>query len=54
MNGFVLFRLLLLVSGMLLFGLGIRQGNDALRWVGLGCIAGTLVLRLVGRLTGKR
>ncbi len=54
MNGLVLFRLLLLVAGMLCFGLGLRQGTDTLRWVGIGLIGGALVVRIVGRLGRKR
>ena len=53
MNGLVLFRLLLLVAGMLIFGLGIRQGSDTLRWIGVGCIGGALIVRIVGRVAGK-
>lgn len=54
MNGLVLFRLLLLVGGMLCFGLGIRSGNDLYRYVGIGMIGGALVVRLVGRFAGRR
>lgn len=54
MSGLVLFRLLLLVAGMLIYGVGIRQGSDLLRWIGIGCIGGALVVRIVGRVTGKQ
>ena len=54
MSGLVLFRLLLLVAGMLLFGVGIRQGSDMLRWIGIGCIGGALVVRMAGRIAGRR
>ncbi len=54
MNGLVLFRLLLLVGGMLCFGLGIRTGSDTYRYIGIGLIGGALVVRLVGRLSGRQ
>ena len=53
MSGLLLARLLLLVGGMLLVGLGIRQGSDLLRWIGLACVAGTLAVRLVERRSRK-
>ena len=53
MSSLLLARLLLLVGGMLLFGWGIRQGNDLLRWIGLACVAGTLAVRLIERRSRK-
>ncbi|MBI3791348.1 MAG: hypothetical protein HY275_10785 [Gemmatimonadetes bacterium] len=54
MNGLVLARLLVLVLGMLAIGYGVRTNEETWRWVGMGCVAASLVLRLIGRVTARR
>ena len=38
-------KLIFALGGIVLFGAGIRMGNDALRWAGLGAVAVAWVLR---------
>ncbi len=42
-------RLLLLVAGVVAFGAALRTGTESLRWVGIVLVAGSLLLRFVGR-----
>lgn len=46
----MLVRFGLLVVGLLVFGVGIRNENDALRWTGIVLVAGALVTRLIDRI----
>ena len=46
----MLVRFALLVVGLLVFGAGIRNGNDVLRWTGIVLVAAALVIRLIYRI----
>ena len=46
----MLVRFALLVVGLLVFGVGIRNENDALRWTGIVLVAAALVIRLIDRI----
>lgn len=45
MNARTTIKLIFALGGIVLFGAGIRMGNDALRWAGLGAVAVAWVLR---------
>ena len=46
----MLVRFALLVIGLLVFGAGIRSGNDTLRWTGIVLVGMTIVIRLIYRI----
>lgn len=46
----MLVRFGLLAIGMLVFGAGIRNGNEALRWAGIALVGLALVIRLIYRI----
>ncbi|MBI2796045.1 MAG: hypothetical protein HYX65_04985 [Gemmatimonadetes bacterium] len=54
MRPLVALRLVLVLAGIALFGLGIRDGSEALRWAGIGCIAVSVAIRLALRLGALR
>lgn len=39
----------LVLTGIVLFGIGIRTGNEPLRWVGVACVAAAWLMRFVRR-----
>ncbi|MDQ8158742.1 MAG: hypothetical protein P3B76_01315 [Gemmatimonadota bacterium] len=43
-------RIALIGAGVMAFIFALRTGTDWVRWVGIGCLAGALLLRLVERL----
>ena len=46
----MLVRFALLIVGLLVFGVGIRNENDALRWTGIVLVGAALVIRLIDRI----
>ncbi|MCC6243542.1 MAG: hypothetical protein IT353_11925 [Gemmatimonadaceae bacterium] len=42
-------RVLLLVAGIVAFMMAMRTGAEWIRWVGIVCVAGALLLRFVGK-----
>jgi len=47
-------RLALIGAGVMAFIVALRTGAEWVRWVGIACLAGALVIRLVERFTGPR
>jgi hypothetical protein len=43
-------RIALIGAGVMAFIFALRTGTDWVRWVGIGCLAGALLLRVVERL----
>ena len=43
-------RIALIGAGVMAFIFALRTGTDWARWMGIGCLAGALLLRLVERL----
>ena len=43
-------RIALIGAGVMAFIFALRTGTDWVRWVGIACLAGALMLRLVERL----
>ena len=43
-------RIALIGAGVMAFIFALRTGTDWVRWVGIGCLAGALLLRLLERL----
>jgi len=42
-------RLLLLIAGVVAFGVALRTGTEPMRWVGIVLVAISLLLRFVGK-----
>lgn len=49
MNQIPLAKLVLALAGVVLFFLGIRAGQDLLRWTGIALVTVAWLLRFVGR-----
>ncbi|WP_411281961.1 hypothetical protein [Gemmatimonas sp.] len=47
-------RLALIGAGIMAFIVALRTGTEWVRWVGIGCLVGALIIRLVERLRGPR
>jgi len=47
-------RLALIGAGIMAFIFALRTGTEWVRWVGIACLAGALIIRLVERLTRSR
>lgn len=47
-------RLVLIGAGVMAFVFALRTGTEWGRWVGIGCLAGALVIRLIERLSKPR
>ncbi len=47
-------RLALIGAGVMAFIVALRTGTEWVRWVGIACLAGALVIRLVERLKRPR
>lgn len=43
-------RLALIGAGVMAFVVALRTGTDWIRWVGIGCLAAALAIRLIERL----
>jgi hypothetical protein len=46
----MLVRLGLLISGLLVFFAGVREGSETLRWTGIALVATTVIIRLIVRI----
>ena len=47
-------RLALIGAGVMAFVFALRTGTEWVRWVGIGCLAAALIIRLVERLRARR
>jgi hypothetical protein len=52
MNGTIA-RLALILAGVLCFAYSMNTGNAAARWVGIGCVAAALLIRIVTRFMNR-
>ena len=50
MSTVTLARFAFLAIGLLVFGLGIRNGDETLRWTGIALVAMAIVVRIVDRI----
>lgn len=46
-------RIALLLAGIGAFAYSMNSGNDMARWVGIGCVAAALLVRIVTRFTNR-
>ncbi|MES2525061.1 MAG: hypothetical protein V4617_20350 [Gemmatimonadota bacterium] len=47
-------RLALLLAGIVAFAYALNTGSRTMQYVAVGCVAAALLLRVIGRLTGRR
>ncbi len=47
-------RLSLIGAGVMAFVVALRTGAEWVRWVGIACLAGALIIRVVERLRARR
>ena len=46
-------RVALLLAGIGCFAYSMNSGNDMARWVGIGCVAAALLVRIVARFSKR-